>query len=66
MANKQIFKGFRFIDGTKEGFNDEQLEPDTINFVRTDNEGKEGYIKALGKTYGKTYVDVGTINCGEY
>lgn len=56
-------KGLMQVDGTKDGFNIEELKPDTVYFVRTDTDKKKGYLYLNGKKYGTPEK---IINCGEY
>lgn len=62
MANK-VFKGFRQVDGTAQGFSTDSFENGYVYFVRTDVNGDGGYIWFNGKKYGE---DERYIDCGEY
>lgn len=62
MANK-VFKGFRQVDGTAQGFSTDGFENGYVYFVRTDANGDDGYIWFNGKKYGE---DERYIDCGEY
>ena len=62
MAQK-LFKGFRQVDGTANGFSTDNFENGYIYFVRTNQNGDEGYLWFNGKKYG---VDETTIDCGDY
>ncbi len=60
---KQVFKGFKQIDGTANGFSTDDLEDGYIYFVRTSADEEDGYIWFNGKKYGQ---DETNIDCGEY
>ena len=62
MAAK-IFKGFQLVDGTVSGFTTNSFEEGYIYFVRTDEDGDQGYLWFNGKKYGE---DSSVIDCGEY
>ena len=62
MAEK-IFKGFRQVDGTAEGFSTNDFEEGYIYFVRTSADKEEGYLSFNGKKYGEV-PDI--IDCGTY
>ena len=60
---KQVFKGFRQVDGTKSGFSTDNFENGYVYFVRTSSDGEDGYIWFNGKKYGE---DDTRIDCGSY
>ena len=62
MAAK-VFKGFQQVDGTAQNFSTENFEDGYVYFVRTDEDGDEGYIWFNGKKYGE---DNRVIDCGDY
>ena len=62
MAAK-IFKGFRQVDGTDSNFSTNDFEYGYIYFVRTSEDGEDGYLWFNGKKYGE---DETTIDCGTY
>ena len=46
--------GFKFIDGSAEGFSVENIEgydKNTLYFIRTDADGENGYLYINGKKY---------------
>ena len=59
----KVFKGFKQVDGTVNGFSTDDFETGYVYFVRTDLSGDTGYLYFNGKKYGDddTYID-----CGEY
>ena len=61
MAEKSQIKGFGFVDGTKEGFDYENLQDDVLYFVRTSDDKEQGLTYFNGKKYGNP-----SINAGEY
>lgn len=60
---KTEFKGLKQIDGTASGFTTETLEKGYVYFVRTSNDGDEGYVFLNGKKYGEIPDE---IDCGTY
>ena len=62
MAQK-VFKGFRQVDGTAQGFSTSSFQDGYIYFVRTSADGEEGYLWFNGKKYGE---DTTLIDCGTY
>lgn len=62
MARK-IFKGFMQVDGTASGFTTDNFEDGYIYFVRTTEDGDNGYMWFNGKKYGE---DESRIDCGTY
>lgn len=46
--------GFKFIDGSAEGFSVENIDgydKNTLYFIRTDADGENGYLYINGKKY---------------
>lgn len=41
---EKIFKGFKLINGTVDGFNETNLENDIIHFIRTSETKYNGYL----------------------
>lgn len=55
--------GVEMVDGTSESFDLSKLNDITkMYFIRTDKDGKEGYIYFNGKKYGELKY----LNAGEY
>lgn len=59
---KQVFKGFKIVDGTVSGFTTDNFENGYVYFVRTSDDKEDGYIYLNGKKYGQEHV----IDCGTY
>lgn len=64
MANITL-NGVQFLDGTSPNFTLNGLDKYTMYFIRTDEDGEEGYIYFNGKKYGKIET-VSGVDCGEY
>lgn len=60
---KQVFKGFKQVNGTVSGFTTDDFEDGYLYFVRTDEEKEDGYMYFNGKKYGQV-PDI--IDCGTY
>lgn len=59
MAEKSHINGLGFVDGTKQGFDYENLQDDVLYFVRTTNSKENGLIYYNGKKYGNPSLDAG-------
>ena len=58
-----LFGGIELVDGTKEGFDVNNLNDNNkMYLIRTDENKDEGYIRMNGKNYKYSRV----IDCGEY
>jgi len=55
-------KSIGFVNGTKPGFDYDDLEKDVLYFVRTSSDKENGLVYFNGKKYG----NVNLINAGEY